>query len=731
MKKIFYSIILLSAACIASCINDKYEDIASDTQGVAAVSFNLPDAVTRAYDSNAYPWKDNCDIRIYKNTELGRELIRHYFGPDEMPAQLWLLAGDYHISVELGSKAPASFTEPSHFGEADFTIDAGRSTDVAVTCNLINTIIEVEYDATIAKIFDTDYRTVVQIADTYDSAAAVEGTNSLTYTSSRRGYFMLPEGTEKFSFCFLGNSSDDKVGEIHKHFTRELEQDKLAGYCYKVRFAYSPDPEGHLSMEFTVTVDTSTKDEDHFVGINPSPKPVISLEQGDIAAVQDVAGELNYVVSSSDADLTHLKISADLTDYEIDLTELTRTATGHDGIDVDTADLRNVKVTLGKPFFDKLTGGSHVLTFTAKAASNAEGSARSQIRTPGTVALEPVDKWNAKGEISAYLFAEGAGNVQVQYRVKNSGGGWTTVAAKAGEDHLYKAEFTGIKAETEYEYQLLVGGETTGAVQEAATDSGPQIYNADFEKWSGAGTSNSPLCPYLDVNSDQWWDSGNEGSKIMGVMLTTNVTDRPSSSQGQYAARLASRSVLSTLATGNIFLGKFVGTKNTTKGVCRFGHAFDFTYRPTALRFWYKSKVGTINVGSGAPGVNRNDQDTQQIYCLLCAMTGPCIVDTSKPDSFLNLTNGIKTIGYCSTPIANITTSSANDKTANVIAYGVWESSESQDEWTQHTLKLTYNDEYDDVPTWLMLTAAANKFGDYYVGCDSNELYLDDIEFIY
>ena len=40
--------------------------------------------------------------------------------PTEMPASLWLLAGEYAIAVEAGSKAEATFDKPTYRGDRQF-----------------------------------------------------------------------------------------------------------------------------------------------------------------------------------------------------------------------------------------------------------------------------------------------------------------------------------------------------------------------------------------------------------------------------------------------------------------------------------------------------------------------------------------------------------------------------------------------------------------------------------
>ena len=95
----------------------------------------------------------------------------------------------------------------------------------------------------------------------------------------------------------------------------------------------------------------------------------------------------------------------------------------------------------------------------------------------------------------------------------------------------------------------------------------------------------------------------------------------------------------------------------------------------------------------------------------------------------MNLEN-IKTISYCT----NINgKNSSNDKSdGQVIAYGVWDNTSTKNEWTEITIDLTYNEEYEGVvPNYLMITASASKYGDYFTGSNGSEMYLDDFELVY
>ena len=114
--------------------------------GAVRMSIATPkNATTEEYNP-----MDNCVIRVYKYTDTTddegvatriKELIRLYKSVDEIPAQLALLAGDYAVRVDAGSKVEASFTELSYRGEQDFKIEPGIVTPVKVECKMLNSVV--------------------------------------------------------------------------------------------------------------------------------------------------------------------------------------------------------------------------------------------------------------------------------------------------------------------------------------------------------------------------------------------------------------------------------------------------------------------------------------------------------------------------------------------------------------------------------------------------------------
>lgn len=302
---------------------------------------------------------------------------------------------------------------------------------------------------------------------------------------------------------------------------------------------------------------------------------------------------------------------------------------------------------------------------------------------------------------------------------------WQSIALTPDGNQIYAAA-SPAEFGSAYEYRLSVDGTTIGAAQTATYPQAPQVYNAGFEVWSG----DTPLLPYTS-DADQWWDTGNHGSANANINITTYENSARPGSAGTTSAKLASQKAsvlgIGKFAAGNIFVGKYLGT-NIPNGVIGFGKPFPFTYRPKALRFWYKGTVGTVDNAGGS--VSNGDADVAQVYICLCKMDGPHVVDTRYSDTFLNFAANSKTMAYCTALNGK---NSKNDRTdGHIIAWGEWTNRESVAEWTAMTVDLHYNEEYEgEVPTYLLLTASASKYGDYFAGSTGSVMYLDDVELLY
>ena len=107
-------------------------------------------------------------------------------------------------------------------------------------------------------------------------------------------------------------------------------------------------------------------------------------------------------------------------------------------------------------------------------------------------------------------------------------------------------------------------------------------------------------------------------------------------------------------------------------------------------------------MGSQASGI-----DPANVYVCLCNRETPYTVNTGDSSTLFN-----------------------PETAEGVVAYGIYNSTESHGEWTKITIAITFKDEHT-VPNFLVLTFTCSAYGDYFTGSTSSWMLIDDVEFVY
>ena len=141
------------------------------------------------------------------------------------------------------------------------------------------------------------------------------------------------------------------------------------------------------------------------------------------------------------------------------------------------------------------------------------------------------------------------------------------------------------------------------------------------------------------------------------------------------------------------------------------GEILDFgrpwTLRPTKLRGYYQYTSGEINYSSKEMDYLKGRPDTCSIYIAMTDWTAPYEIRTNPNNRQLF------------------------DKNASyVIGYGQLERGTSMDAYEQFEIELEYRST-SIAPTYIMITCASSKYGDYFTGSSSSVLYVDQLSLDY
>ncbi len=321
-------------------------------------------------------------------------------------------------------------------------------------------------------------------------------------------------------------------------------------------------------------------------------------------------------------------------------------------------------------------------------------------KTEAAVTTERVDAWTQVAWV--YGQAEAGAPMSVEYKLK-SDSQWTKVPDSwiTINGGSFNARLVHLSPMTEYEARC-VSGENVGETIDFTTGLPTTIPNGSFDDWWLDG---KVWCPWAE-DSKQWWDSGNKGATTLGPSNTVPTDDTPSGA-GR-AAMLETKFVgigtLGKLAAGNIFAGRYVRTDGTN-GILSFGR--EFNEHPTKLKGYLKYKTAPISSVSAGFESLKGQPDTCIIWVALIDAPQPFEIRTNPNNRQL-----------------------FNPDADDVIAYGKIEFGQNIVDYIPFEFNLEYK-ATNRKPKYVLITASASKYGDYFTGGNGAILYVDDLSFEY
>ncbi len=245
-----------------------------------------------------------------------------------------------------------------------------------------------------------------------------------------------------------------------------------------------------------------------------------------------------------------------------------------------------------------------------------------------------------------------------------------------------------------------VSGENIGNEVQVKTQGTADIPNGDFEEWCQIGKI---IYPYAEGGT-QFWDTGNTGSSTLGQNLTVSSTDTPTGKglSAECSTKFVGIAGIGKLGAGSIFTGRFVKVDGTN-GILDFGRPWNL--RPTKLHGYYKYRTAPIDYVSSDFAAIKGEPDTCIIYVALTDWTAPFEVRTNPKNRVLFDPNA-----------------------SYIIGYGKMQYSGTMDSWQEFEIPIEYRDTSKE-PTYMQITAATSKYGDYFTGGNGAVLWVDQFSF--
>lgn len=255
---------------------------------------------------------------------------------------------------------------------------------------------------------------------------------------------------------------------------------------------------------------------------------------------------------------------------------------------------------------------------------------------------------------------------------------------------------------TVYEVRAVSEGEY-GNIISVKTEETMDLPDGSFDQWWLK--DNKIWCPW-DEGGTPYWDTGNTGAATLGQsnVVPTEHTVTGTGLAAQLDTKFVGLFGIGKLGAGSIYTGSFAKVDGTN-GILDFGRPF--TLRPTKLRGYYQYRTATIDYTNSEWTDLKGRPDTCHIYIALTDWTAPYQIRTNPNNRQL-----------------------FNKDADYVIAYGELLYSGTMDEYQSFEIELKYRD-YFIKPTYIQITCAASKYGDYFTGGNGATLYVDEFSLDY
>lgn len=322
-------------------------------------------------------------------------------------------------------------------------------------------------------------------------------------------------------------------------------------------------------------------------------------------------------------------------------------------------------------------------------------------RTEAVVTTTAVDPWS----MVVWAYGEGPADAKNYFEYCEVGSSdWIRVPDNetTSKDGVFNCCIKHLKPLTRYNVRAC-SNDNKGNEISVTTQATEVLPDGDFEQWWKNGKI---WCPWAEGGT-RFWDTGNTGAATLGesnVQPSDYVPAGLSGQSAQLKTEFKGIAGIGKLAAGSIYTGSYKKTDGTN-GILDFGRPW--TVRPTKLRGYYQYTSGEINYSNKEMDYLKGRPDTCSIYIAMTDWTAPYEIRTNPNNRQLF------------------------DKNASyIIGYGQLERGTSMDSYEEFEIEIEYRST-SIIPSYIMITCASSKYGDYFTGSSSSVLYVDQFSLDY
>ncbi len=631
--------------------------------------------------------------------------------PDaEFMETLELPTGSYRALATKGTRQAAAFDAPFYSTSQDFQIRNSEVTNLALVLALDNVKVTAEFSQKIVDNFSSYVLTVTNGDGTLVYDVSAEGGSTL----DKEGYFAAT-GTITWSLSLVNNS-----GEKFDALTQTYENVRPRQH-YHLSFDVEDAPEeGEAS--FRIVVDDSMNERSFDLVLDfvnkdvPKMQTDVDLSASNVYYTGDSSEKLFTVTTPNQQDFTTLSLShsdaalaaaglpqnVELVDASPELIS----ALAEAGIIATpvASGVHSADISLTS-FISSLPAGVYEIEFFAQNVTTASKRWVYTFEVKSSVEAVSVNAWARFASVEGrWLSPDKPDGLGFAYRTASSQEWSFTEASSIVYDEDAKTFRCDIPLQPSADYVVkAVTGHESATREIAFTTEAEQVVPyMNFDTWTQSNDLWYANPTADDTSSDFIWDSAN--SKTFGMkLLTTSPEDNvvAVSGEGKRAAKLQSTVLAGKFAAGNIYTGDFGKADISTMGA-ELEWGIPFASRPLALKGWYHYLPRTVDNGSHADMSGKTD--IGQIQIMLTDWSAPFQINTGK--SVFVDTNA----DY-------------------IIAYGSIDLNETSG-YTEFEIKVEYRDVMRK-PRYIVIVAAASKYGDYFTGAKDSILYLDEFSLVY